>query len=139
MQTVLKTKGVSKKYKNTLALDKVNMNISAGDIYGFVGENGSGKTTLIRLITGLAFADEGKIELFGVSSDSPEIVKKRKKIGAVVETPSIYLNLSARDNLKIQGELIDEKSEEKIKHALETVGLASLYNEKSTQAIFLWE
>ncbi len=130
MQTVLKTEGVSKKYKNTLALDKVNMNISAGDIYGFVGENGSGKTTLIRLITGLAFADEGKIELFGVSSDSPEIVKKRKKIGAVVETPSIYLNLSARDNLKIQGELIGEQSEEKIKQALETVGLASLYNEK---------
>ncbi len=130
MKTILNVTNVSKKYKNTPALNKANMNICSGDIYGFVGENGSGKTTLIRLITGLAFADEGTIELFGVRSNSPEISLVRKKMGAIVETPSIYLNLSARNNLKMQAELLGVANEEKIKQVLETVGLAELFAEK---------
>ena len=68
METVLKITNVSKKYEKKLVLDKVNMTINRGDIYGFVGENGSGKTTIIRLITGLIFPLEGDIEIFGSNS-----------------------------------------------------------------------
>ena len=103
MEYILKTNGVSKKYKNRWVLRDVNMSIQRGDIYGFVGENGSGKTTIIRLITGLIFPNEGSFELFGKSNTSPDILESRAKIGAIVESPSIYLNMSARDNLKMQG------------------------------------
>ena len=73
MEYILRTKGVSKKYHSKWVLKQVNMNIARGDIYGFVGENGSGKTTIIRIITGLIFADEGQVELFGVADNSHEI------------------------------------------------------------------
>lgn len=120
---VLKTINLSKKYKDRLVLDKVNINIEKGDIYGFVGENGSGKTTVIRLITGLIFPNEGSLELFGVSSTSNEIVSARRKIGAIVETPSIYLNMSARDNLKMQSSILGIVSDDKISEVLLEVGL----------------
>ena len=73
METVLKITNVSKKYEKKLVLDKVNMTINKGDIYGFVGENGSGKTTIIRLITGLIFPLEGDIEIFGSNSKTHDI------------------------------------------------------------------
>ena len=87
---VLRTHGIVKKYRGKRVLDGVDINVRRGDIYGFVGENGSGKTTVIRVVTGLIFPEEGSFELFGASSDKPEILKARKKIGAIVESPSIY-------------------------------------------------
>ena len=80
MDTVLKITNVSKKYEKKLVLDKVNMTINKGDIYGFVGENGSGKTTIIRLITGLIFPNGGDIELFGVNSKSNEVLNSSKNL-----------------------------------------------------------
>ncbi len=126
---VLRTFNLSKRYKRQLVLDGVNINIEKGDIYGFVGENGSGKTTVIRLITGLIFADEGEYELFGVNSNSSEIIKARKKVGAIVESPSIYLNMSAKENLKMQAGILGINGEEKIKEALLEVGLLDLYED----------
>ena len=82
MEYILRTVGVSKRYGSNWVLKNVNMNIQRGDIYGFVGENGSGKTTIIRLITGLIYPNEGHLELFGASSDSPEINVARKKLAA---------------------------------------------------------
>ena len=130
MEYVLRTFGITKKYKKKTVLDKVNMNIEKGDIYGFVGENGSGKTTIIRLITGLIFQDEGSFELFGASDSSADILKARKRVGAIVETPSIYLNMSAKDNLRTQCAVLGIKDENKIKWALDEVGLLHLYDEK---------
>ncbi len=133
---VLRTINLSKKYKNHLVLDGVNINVSKGDIYGFVGENGSGKTTVIRLVTGLIFPCDGSVELFGVSSNSPDIVLARKRIGAIVESPSIYLNMSARENLKLQSDILGINSEEKIKLALEEVGLLHLINDNKKAGNF---
>ncbi len=130
MEYILRTFGVSKKYQSKWALKNVNMNIKRGDIYGFVGENGSGKTTIIRLITGLISANEGHIELFGVSSDSKEINNARKKLGAIVESPSIYRNMTARENLEMQGTIIGVNDSEKIKKVLLEVGLIDLYDDK---------
>ena len=85
-----------------MAVNGVTMNIERGDIYGFVGENGSGKTTVIRLITGLIFPDSGGFHLFGTENTDKNIGTARSRIGAIVETPSIYLNMSAADNLRQQ-------------------------------------
>ena len=136
MEYILRTVGVSKKYRSNWVLRKVNMNIQRGDIYGFVGENGSGKTTIIRLITGLISADEGYVELFGVSSESPEIASVRKKLGAIVESPSIYKNMSARENLKMQSMILGLEDEEKIKRVLSEVGLSEVYDDKKKAGNF---
>lgn len=66
--TVFEAINITKKYRNTLALNQVSMSVMQGDIYGFIGENGAGKTTMIRLLTGLAEPTTGKIALFGESN-----------------------------------------------------------------------
>ncbi|MBQ4269323.1 MAG: ATP-binding cassette domain-containing protein [Clostridia bacterium] len=132
MAYVLETFGLSKRYKSHWALKDVNMRVEKGDIYGFVGENGSGKTTIIRLITGLISPTEGHLALFGISDRTNEVLTARKKLGAVVETPSIYLNMSAADNLKMQCGVIGlkENTDEKIQTVLSEVGLIDLYADK---------
>ena len=136
MDYILKTNGLFKKYKKHLAVNDANMNICRGDIYGFVGENGSGKTTIIRLITGLIFANSGRFELFGVPHDSAEIRTARRKVGAVVESPSIYQNMSAYDNLKMQCRILGLPCDERIEKTLETVGLGYLLNDKKKVSNF---
>ena len=106
MSSVLTINNLTKKYKSKAVVNEVSMHIDRGDIYGFVGENGSGKTTVIRLITGLIFPNAGSFELFGVSNDSDDVGKARCRIGAVVESPSIYMNMSAYDNLKMQSKIL---------------------------------
>lgn len=130
MDYVLRTYGLTKKYKKHLAVNQAEMTISRGDIYGFVGENGSGKTTIIRLITGLIFPQDGGFELFGVAHNSKDISLARRKVGAVVETPSIYRNMSAYDNLKMQCIVLGMPADDRIAHTLELVGLGDLLNDK---------
>ena len=138
MSYVLETFNLSKRYKNQWALKDVNMHVSKGDIYGFVGENGSGKTTVIRLVTGLISATEGNVALFGVRDDNKEILLKRKKMGAIVESPSIYMNMSASDNLRLQCTILGIKQgvEDKIKTVLAEVGLFDQYESKKHASNF---
>ncbi|MBR2336100.1 MAG: ATP-binding cassette domain-containing protein [Clostridia bacterium] len=130
MEYVLQTKEITKSYKSNRVLNGVTMNIRRGDIYGFVGENGSGKTTVIRLITGLIYADSGEFTLLGVNDSDPSIRDARAKIGAIVESPSIYLNMSAKDNLLMQSGILGIRDEEKCKSTLMTVGLGELWESK---------
>jgi ABC-2 type transport system ATP-binding protein len=102
METILKVDNLSKSYKDKSVLNSVSMTINKGDIYGFVGKNGAGKTTLIRVVSGLIEANEGSFEIFGVDGKSRHIDNARKKVCAIVESPSIYPDLTARDNLKMQ-------------------------------------
>ena len=136
MNYVLRTFDLSKKYKNRYAVNSANMNVAQGDIYGFVGENGSGKTTIIRLVTGLIHPNSGDFELFGVKSTDPGIYDARKNIGAIVETPSIYKNMSATDNLLLQSDLLGINDKSKVKETLDIVGLSDLYGEKKK---YLWK
>ena len=136
MEYVLRTFDLSKMYKRRFAVNHANMNVLQGDIYGFVGENGSGKTTIIRLITGLIYPNSGGFELFGVSNTDPDITKARKNIGAIVETPSIYSNMSATDNLMLQCNLLGIENKDKVKETLEIVGLSALYGEKKAAGDF---
>lgn len=101
METVLKANGICKAYKSHQVLNCVSMTIKKGDIYGFVGKNGAGKTTLIRIIAGLTDADEGEFALFGINSKSGKIDTARRKICAMVESPAIYPDLNAAENMKM--------------------------------------
>ncbi|MBE6577090.1 MAG: ATP-binding cassette domain-containing protein [Ruminococcaceae bacterium] len=136
MEYIFKSKDITKSYKHRKALNGVTMNIKKGDIYGFVGENGSGKTTIIRVITGLIFPDSGSFELFGIANTSPQILTARKKLGAIVESPSIYLNMSAYENLKMQSVILGSYDENKIKEVLSLVGLSYLENDKKKAGDF---
>lgn len=123
MEYVLTTNALSKQYKKFKALNGLSMNVPKGAIYGFVGKNGAGKTTLIRLICGLQEPTSGGYTLYGRENTDQEIVKSRRRMGAVVETPSIYLNLTAEDNLKQQYCILGLPSYDGLEEILKLVGL----------------
>ena len=102
MEYVLTTDALGKDYRHFKALNGLSMHVPKGAIYGFVGKNGAGKTTLIRLICGLQEPTSGSYTLYGIENGDKNIVKSRRRMGAVVETPSIYLDMTAADNLKQQ-------------------------------------
>lgn len=136
MEYVLKTHKLVKQYKKKKVLNEVNMSIKKGDIYGFVGENGSGKTTIIRLITGLIFPNSGSYELFGVSNQDSKIIEVRKKVGAIVESPSIYSNMSAYENLKMQSDILNVTDKSKIEKVLKEVGLEDVIKDNKQAGNF---
>ena len=131
MEYVLTTNALSKNYGDFRALAGVSMNIPKGAIYGFVGKNGAGKTTLIRLICGLAEPTSGEYTLYGRRSTGRDIVKSRRRMGAVVETPSVYPNMTAEDNLKHQYRILGLPSFEGIDGILKLVGLGETGKKKA--------
>ena len=126
-EVILKTEGIVKSYNGYRVLDDLSMTINRGDIYGFVGENGSGKTTVIRVVTGLIKYEAGSYQLFGIDAKDPQILESRKKTSAIVESPSIYTNMNARDNLRMQSMILGIQDEGRIQWALDIVGLRDLY------------
>lgn len=113
-ETVLKATGITKKYGAAKALDKVSIEIKRGMIYGLIGENGAGKSTFMRTIMGLISIDEGSIELFGTT----DLQAARRRMGQSIETPALYPELTARDNLRIQaanGGVSDREIEDLLK------------------------
>lgn len=123
MDYVLKTEALTKIYGHYKALDNFSMHIPQGSIYGLVGKNGAGKTTLLRVICGLQEATSGDYALYGISSRKHEILKARKEMGAVIETPAIYLDMSATGNLKEQYRVLGLHSFDTIPQLLKMVGL----------------
>lgn len=131
MEYVLTTDDMRKDYKNFKALNNLSMHVPKGAIYGLVGKNGAGKTTLIRLICGLQKPTSGNYTLYGVKNTEKEILKARKRIGAVVETPSIYLDMTAEDNLKEQYRILGLPSFDGIQELLKLVGLEGTGKKKA--------
>lgn len=131
MDYILTTENLGKQYRNFKALNGLSMHVPKGAIYGFVGRNGAGKTTLIRLICGLQEPTSGAFTLYGVSSTSKSIVKARRRMGAVVETPSIYLDMTAEDNLKQQYRVLGLPSFDGIPELLKLVGLENTGKKKA--------
>lgn len=121
-ESIFEAKNLTKKYKGTMALDNVNLTLRRGEIYGFIGENGAGKTTMIRLITGLSFPTDGKMTLFGKSGEK-ELQKQRARIGCMVETPALYKNMTAQQNLEAQRIQRGIPDKECIQETLKLVGL----------------
>ncbi|EOR23981.1 bacitracin ABC transporter ATP-binding protein [Niallia nealsonii AAU1] len=127
---ILRTNKLTKKYKDDFALKNVNVSIKKGEIYGFIGQNGAGKSTLLRLVTGLAFPSSGSIELFG-NANLNELTDAQKRMGAIIENPALFLNMSAYENLEVHRLQKGIPGNECIPKTLELVGLADTGKKKA--------
>ena len=96
---ILSAKGLTKRYGHHLAVDHADLSITQGQIYGLVGRNGAGKTTIIRMVTAQTAPTEGELSLFGETGEKA-LPRARSRTGAMVETPSFYPYLTARQNLE---------------------------------------
>lgn len=127
--TVIKTIQLTKKYGNQTVVNKANLHVKQGRIYGLLGRNGAGKTTIMKMILGLTPITSGNVEVFGMN-----IIGKEKRIypriGAIIETPGFYPNLTGTENLEIFARLRGTAFPNAVKNALETVGLP--YKDKKT-------
>ncbi len=131
MEIVLETNNLEKKYKDFRALNNANIHIEKGAIYGLVGKNGAGKTTLIRIICGLQEPTNGSYIIYGKSNSTNDIISARKRMGAIIETPSIYGEMTARDNLIEQYKLVGMPSFDDIDDLLKLVGLEKTGKKKA--------
>ncbi|WP_226002935.1 ABC transporter ATP-binding protein [Paenibacillus sp. BJ-4] len=122
MEYIVETKALRKNFGRFTAVDDISLHLERGSIYGFLGENGAGKTTTIRMLMRLMEPTSGEVFLFGerLEKNYPSIFSR---IGTIIETPGLYGNLSARDNLRICCTYMGVKDEGRIEHTLSTVGL----------------
>ena len=130
MEMMLTVQDLTKRYHDFKALDHFSMNVEKGAIYGFVGRNGAGKTTLIRTICGLQAPSQGTYTLLGRKHNDPKIAKSRRKMGAVIETPSLYRELNARENLEVQLRMLGLAESSEIDRLLALVGLSETGRKK---------
>ena len=119
---LIETKKLTKIYGEQTAVNSVDLHVKSGRIYGLLGRNGAGKTTIMKMILGLTPITSGEVDVFGRN------IKGREKqiyprIGAIIETPGFYPNLTGTENLEIFAKLRGTASPNAVKHALEVVGL----------------
>lgn len=112
-------------------LDDVNLVVPAGSIYGFLGPNGAGKTTTLRLLLGLLKKQHGSIEIFGKNFENNRI-EILKRVGSLIEQPSLYLHLTAIENLEIY-RIIYGCNKSRINEVLSIVGLENTGKKKAKQ------
>lgn len=131
MEYVLTTNKLTKKYGNFKSLDELSIHIPKGSIYGLVGRNGAGKTTLIRVICGLQEPTFGMYSLYGRKNDDKQIAKSRRRMGAIVETPAFYSDMTAVENLKQQCLMLGIPTYDEIPTILKLVGLENTGRKKA--------
>ncbi len=119
---VIQTMGLSKRYKDNWAVDHLDLRVEQGDIYGFIGRNGAGKSTTLKLLCGLAQPTQGEALIFGKPiRDSVA----RRRVGALIEQPGLYPDLSGRENLRLYATLLGlDSPARQVDEILETVGLS---------------
>lgn len=119
---VIQTMGLSKRYKDNWAVDHLDLRVEQGDIYGFIGRNGAGKSTTLKLLCGLAQPTQGEALVFGKPiRDSVA----RRRVGALIEQPGLYPDLSGRENLRLYATLLGlDSPARQVDEILETVGLS---------------
>ena len=139
MEYVLETNAITKRYRGFTALSGLTMRIPKGSIYGFVGRNGAGKTTLIRVICGLQEPTDGSYTLWSVKNTDAAILRCRRRMGAVVETPAIYPEMTARDNIRQQYRVLGLPSDDGIDALLHLVGLGDTGRKKAGDFLVLDE
>jgi len=125
----LKTNALSKVYGKRLAVDRLELEVEGGELFGFLGPNGAGKTTTIRMSLGLIEPTSGSVEILGkeVRRHRTEILPR---VGALVESPALYGYLSGRDNLRVVGDLLGGVREKRIDEVLEIVSLTGRDRDK---------
>ena len=122
MEYTIRTCELCKKYSGHSVVRNVSMNVPKGQIYGLLGRNGAGKTTIMKMLLGLVKKDSGSVTLFG-----QEMVCYQSgiytRIGSTIESPGFYSNLTASENLSVFSRLRGKVDEDKIRNALDVVGL----------------
>ncbi len=126
---VLSVKNISKNFGDNVAVNHLSFEIREGEIFGFLGPNGAGKTTAIRMITGLAKMDEGDV-LINTFSVKNEFERAIERVGAIIETPQMYKNMTGLDNLKYYASLYKNIGRAKIEEVIEIVGLKDRIKDK---------
>ncbi|MGG7165591.1 lantibiotic protection ABC transporter ATP-binding protein [Clostridium ihumii] len=124
----LETKNLKKQFKKQVAVDDINLKIKEGTIYGFLGPNGAGKSTTLKMITGLLYPTSGEI----IFNGHPWSRKDLRDIGALIESPAFYGNLTARENLRVHTKLL-KLPESRIDEVLEIVDLKDTGKKKSSE------
>ncbi|MDO4661697.1 MAG: ATP-binding cassette domain-containing protein [Tissierellia bacterium] len=127
-EKVLETNNLTKEFGKFKAVDSINLTIKNNSIYGLVGENGAGKSTLMRMLAGLSNKTTGSIKLFG--NEVQRSSKEFRKVGNLIESPALYPNLNAYENLKIKCLAYDIKDSNHIEEILQIVGLEDVKAKK---------
>jgi bacitracin transport system ATP-binding protein len=104
-EVVIRTEGLTKRYKDVVAVENLALTVRRGEIYTFLGRNGAGKTTTIRMMLALARPTDGFVEVLGIRM-KPNAIRAFERIGSMVETPGVYGNLTVRENLEMQRDLL---------------------------------
>ena len=126
MDWIVQTMQLTKRYGEKTAVNNVSMNIARGDIYGFIGKNGAGKTTTMKLLLGTSYPTGGSIQLFG----SKDLNRGRAKTGSLIESPGLYKNCTAYENMK-RFSLLYGGTDKQIRDILNFVGLGKVGNKKA--------
>lgn len=127
---IIETKDITKKYDKYQVLNKLNIHVKENSIYGLIGKNGAGKTTLIRIICGLQDPTNGTYFINKIDNKTKDISLVRKKIGAIIERPSIYEEMNAKDNIICQMKLVGLTNYQDVSKFLDVVGLSNVGNKK---------
>lgn len=132
MKEIVKTNGLTKIYGNQVSVNNVNMLVNENRIYGFLGPNGAGKSTTLKMILGLAHPTKGDIYIFGRRLNPKNRIEILRNIGSLIESPSYYGHLTAKENLKIFAALLDVP-QKNIDKVLSIVRLDKQQNKRVSQ------
>ncbi len=122
-RVVLSTHQLTKDFKGLRAVDRLDLSVCEGDVFGFLGPNGAGKTTTIRMILGLIYPTEGHVQILDHRVPDQRLDALRH-VGGFVDVPAFYDNMSARRNLRMLGRMSGEVDKARIDEVLEIVGLS---------------
>ena len=128
-ELLLSTKGLTKQYGRQKAVSRMDIHVKKGSIYGLIGRNGAGKTTFLKMVAGLASPTDGEINLFGYTGN--QLKRIRSRVGCLIESPGLYGNLSAYDNLKIKCKFCGINKKGYIGEIFKLVGLENTGKKKS--------
>ena len=119
----LETQDLTKRFGSRTAVDRLSLRVERGDIYGFLGPNGAGKSTTLRMLLGLVRPTSGVVR-FPLPAGTWEYLRARSRVGAIIETPAFYENISGRRNLQLLASLSGGVKKKRVEEVLEIVELS---------------
>lgn len=132
MDYIIATSNLTKSYKEKVVVDKVNLHIKKGEIYGFVGPNGAGKSTIMKMLLNLVRPDSGDIYIFGEKMDDKNY-ECLKRIGCIIENPYFYEKMTGPQNLELHCDYMGYHNRRRIKDVLELVNLQNIEGKAVSQ------